>query len=158
MQKSAVRVPLNTHARALAESEQFPLELSYPPVTEIHSLVNPTGSHLGDLPTPSARAQNGSSARVRDNQDARYGIVSGVTGTGNLPKTPAMLNAYTPSIVTRAEVPVTHSHSGPNGNNPDRASCCDYTYVQGKKGHVAEAYFKHKKFSGAPKQSIDNLI
>ena len=124
--------------------------LTLPYVTGITSLVNPTGSHLGDLSTLGARAH--------DNQDARSGLVSGVTGTGNLPKTPAMLNAYTSSIVTRAEVPITHSHSGPNGNNPDCALYADSTYVQGKKGHAVEAYFTDKKFSSAPKQSIDNLI
>ena len=67
-----------------------------------------------------------------------------------------------PSFANQTNAQANHFTHGPDTNgldlNQDRASMQDFAQLQSKKGSAVEFYFKGRKFTGAPEQSINNLI
>ena len=66
----------------------------------------------------------------------------------------------------QSNVPNNNRLSNSNQQQDDRATTSqvrthhssDFSYVQSKKGRAVESYFRDRKFTGAPEQSINNLI
>ena len=62
-----------------------------------------------------------------------------------------------PHDMTKTEPKNRHSEIIPRTHDPIK-STEGSPFDQGKKGHAVESYFRDRKFTGAPDQSIDNLI
>ena len=94
-----------------------------------------------------------------------------------LPKSPPRPYASNTQVVERNIVPTSYGIAQANysrisqernhGNHQDvtgqiqqerSSSSQDRASVQGKKGHALESYFRDMKFTGAPEQSVNNLI